>query len=66
MPPQIPVLIVQALLTYGPDVAKGVKALLTKGEVTDADFDALFAKIDALDFDDSRNAARKLVAGNAA
>lgn len=63
MPPQIPILVVQALLTYGPDVARSIKSLLTKSDATDADIDALLAKVEALDFDASRNAARKLVAG---
>jgi len=59
-------LIVRALITLGPEVARGVKSILTKTDVTDTDIENLITRVEALDFDASRNAARKLVAGNAA
>lgn len=64
--PSVPVLVVQALLTYGPDIARSVKSLLTKSDATDVEIEALIVKVEALDFDASRNAARKLVAGGQA
>jgi len=64
--PSVANLVVQALFMYGPDIARSVKSLLTKSEATDVEIEALIVKVEALDFDASRNAARKLVAGNAA
>lgn len=50
------VLIVEALVRYGPAVAKSVKEILEKPAPTQADWDALFAKVKT--YDDYINAAR--------
>ena len=54
-------LVMQALFQYGPDVARMVKNIAIKPDVTEADIDALIAKVEQLNFDASRNRAQALL-----
>lgn len=56
-------LAVQALLKYGPIAARGIVDLFKKDEPTVADIEALIARVEALDFDAERNAARRELSG---
>jgi len=51
-------LVVESLIKYGPTVAKSIKDLLSKDEVTEAEIDALISSIEKLDFDKARYKAR--------
>lgn len=46
MSPAIAALILQALITYGPTVAKQINDIFKKTEITPADWDKVFAVIE--------------------
>ena len=50
MPP-IAIAILSALVKYGPDVVQKIIALAHKGDATQADWDAVFESIKALNYD---------------
>jgi hypothetical protein len=51
-------LVLQYGLMYGPDAAKAVKAILTKPDPSEADWDALFAVATKQTYDDYIAAAK--------
>lgn len=46
MTPAIATLILQALITYGPTVAREINLLFAKAEITPADWEKIFLLID--------------------
>lgn len=52
MNPQLVILIAEALIKYGPDVARGLRDIFAKDVVTNEDWDAVFAKAAAKSYDD--------------
>ena len=44
MKPEVAILIVQALLSYGPGVARSLVEIFQKQEITAADWEGVFAK----------------------
>lgn len=61
--PQIAVLIITALIQYGPSAALAIKAILSKTEPTQADWDAVFNLATQQKYDDYI-AAAQAKAGN--
>lgn len=52
MNPQLVILIAEALIKYGPDVARGLRDIFSKDVITNEDWDAVFAKAAAKSYDD--------------
>lgn len=52
MNPQLVILIAEALIKYGPDVARGLRDIFSKDTVTKEDWDAVFTLAAAKSYDD--------------